>query len=176
MNSGEKLKLLNVDTSTRGLLGKSVEKQLRVVKLICEFEREEEARPNFMQNAEWTKDEDITTGVLALTDLHSVMSDNDVSLGLPKETELRDFLANAAMKASESVCSELVSVRQSMTTVYDPLSKMLGIINQKPDNFLESDALSNAVKHFNNNPKALKTALEGQFETQNFCNPNANDW
>lgn len=122
VNSGEKLKLLNVDTSTRGLLGKSVEKQLRVVKLICEFERAEEARPNFMQNAEWTKDEDITTGVLALTDLHSVMSDNDVSLGLPKETELRDFLANAAMKASESVCSELVSVRQSMTILSMTLS------------------------------------------------------
>ena len=167
VNTGEKLKLLNVDTSTRGLLGKNVEKQLRVVKLICEFERAEESRPNFMKHAEWTCEEDITGGVLALADLHSVMVDNDVSLGMAKEPELCDFLATAAMKATDSVRSELVNARKSVTTVYGALSSMLDIINQKPDNFLSSDALKNAVKHFNSNPTSLRTALEGQIETKN---------
>ena len=89
----EQQKLLSLDTSARSRLGVEVERQLRSLKILCDFDLAENQRPEFMQSEPWEEPSRINPGVMALLDLMCMKRQGNSMLDAAKVDVVIDFFA-----------------------------------------------------------------------------------
>ena len=160
VNQGNKADLLNLDTSTRSMLGKEVERQLRALKIVSDFELADEAKPDYLK-MDWIEARTINSGVMALLDLMAMVRNNDTCMELDKMNATIDAISSFAVRASEFVKSELHGAKDGVANVFDKLQKMMGPVDAEKADWITAPEVKTFVQHFNDNKKELSNALQG---------------
>ena len=161
VGAGERDKLLQLEASVKSSMGKNVEKQLRVVKLLRDFEHEDTC-PMFMKGQPLRSKDDINAAIMALMDLKAVNENTAISLNMDKDQELISKLAEATAEATTHVCDKLIAARKGVISVYEPLRDMMLIIDSD-ENFMVAPGIKDAVAHFEKNLDDFRDSLQGRF-------------
>ncbi len=166
VNQGNKADLLSLDTSTRSMLGKEVERQLRAVKIVSDFELQPEAKPDYLKT-DWTEARTINSGVMALLDLMSMVRNNDTCMELAKVNATIDALSGFAVKAADLVKSELKEAKDGVAIVFGKLRQMMVPVEADRGDWITAPEVETFVKHFNEQKNELSGALEGLGRVKN---------
>ena len=165
VNGGQKQALLLIDNSTRAALGTDVERQLRVVKIMCDQELLEADRPQHLKENPWPHTaEVINAGVMSLLDLLSVSGNNDTSLNFPKTEEVVSMLEKQCINLCQEVCGQLEIAKQEIAVVEKKVSVVMKDIESAE--WINSAELKSAVHDFNQNPDQLKNGIAGDSAVQ----------
>ena len=160
VSQGDKHKLLALDTSVRSSLGHDVERQLRYVKIVCDYDRPEEERPLFLQGAAWSDADTINSGVMALLDMMSMERNQETILDLTKQGDVIALLTKHTISMVQDVCGQVHEIKRTLI----PLNEQLKVLVEAADKpgWLKEDAVVKMVGHFNEQTEMLENGLKGQ--------------
>lgn len=162
--SGEGQKLLTLQGSVRGGLGTVVERQLRALKILSDFDlTPDETRPPYLQQRCWRDETEINPGVMALLDLISFDRDKDTILDPTKQTEVTKFLTKQSIEATEYIAAQLHETKKRLIPLHENLLKLINAAEKGGPAWLSSAEVINIVGHYNDasNTKELENGMAG---------------
>lgn len=160
VRQGEQQKLLSLDTSARSRLGVEVERQLRSLKILCDFDLAENQRPEFMQSEPWEEPSRINPGVMALLDLMCMKRQGNSMLDAAKVDVVIDFLVKKVICIAETICEEITAAKRGLTPLNEKLSRDI-MAGSDASAWLASNQLRDAVARNNKDTAELEQGLKG---------------
>ena len=158
--NGQKDALLKLETSVRAFLGPQVERQLRAIKVVQDFESEDGKTPAYFAEP-WSDKGMVNAGVLAYLDLSSLASVTDILEQIKNYKKARETLCQKLTKEAHEIGSKVNQNKAMFVSVYEKMRKIVQEVNgEKGSEWLSAPSVVTAVDELNKDQERLEHVLK----------------